>query len=64
LRHRRHARVEDRIRAAKDIAWIQRLALIEWAQKAAPKRLRLRLFSVARRLIRTAANTISTAAAV
>lgn len=80
LRHRRHARVEDRIRAAKDtglrnlpfhdftqnqiwlqitalaqelIAWTQRLALTGWAQKAEPKRLRLRLFSVAGHLVHT-----------
>lgn len=80
LRHRRHARVEDRIRAAKDtglrnlpfhdaaqnrvwleicalaadlIAWTQRLALTGWARVAEPKRLRLRLFSVAGRLVRT-----------
>ena len=81
LRHRRHARVEDRIRAAKDtglrnlpfqdaaqnqvwleicalaadlIAWTQRLALSGWAQMAEPKRLRLRIFGVAGRLIRIA----------
>jgi hypothetical protein len=81
LRHRRHARVEDRIRAAKDtglrnlpfhdatqnqiwleicalaqdlIAWTQRLALSGWARVAEPKRLRLRLFSVAGWLVRTA----------
>jgi Transposase DDE domain group 1 len=81
LRHRRHARVEDRIRAAKDtglrnfpfhnltqnqiwlqitalaadlIAWTQRLALSGWARLAEPKRLRLRLFSVAGYLVRTA----------
>jgi Transposase DDE domain group 1 len=81
LRHRRHARVEDRIRTAKDtglrnlpfhdaaqnavwleicalaadlIAWTQRLALTGWARVAEPKRLRLRLFSVAGRLVRTA----------
>jgi hypothetical protein len=80
LRHRRHARVEDRIRAAKDtglrnlpfhdftqnqiwlqiatlatdlIAWTQRLALTGWAQKAEPKRLRLRIFSVAGHLVHT-----------
>jgi hypothetical protein len=80
LRHRRHARVEDRIRAAKDtglrnlpfhdaaqnrvwlevcalaadlIAWTQRLALTGWARLAEPKRLRLRLFGVAARLVRT-----------
>jgi Transposase DDE domain group 1 len=81
LRHRRHARVEDRIRAAKDtglrnlpfhnaaqnaiwleicalaqdlIAWTQRLALTGWARLAEPKRLRLRLFNLAGRLVRTA----------
>lgn len=80
LRHRRHARVEDRIRAAKDtglrnlpfhdhaqnqiwlqitalaqdlLAWTQRLALTGWAQKAEPKRLRLRIFNVAGHLVRT-----------
>jgi len=80
LRHRRHARVEDRIRAGKDtglrnlpfhdaaqnrvwlevcalaadlIAWTQRLALTGWARVAEPKRLRLRLFGVAGRLVRT-----------
>jgi hypothetical protein len=80
LRHRRHARVEDRIRAAKDtglrhlpfhdlaqnqiwlqitalaqhlLAWTQRLALTGWARKAEPKRLRLRIFSVAGYLVRT-----------
>jgi hypothetical protein len=81
LRHRRHARVEDRIRTAKDtglrnlpfhdaaqnqvwleicalaqdlIAWMQRLALTGWARGAEPKRLRLRIFGVAGRLIHTA----------
>lgn len=81
LRHRHHARVEDRIRAGKDtglanlpfhnadqnqiwleicalaadlIAWTQRLALTGWAAVAEPKRLRLRLFAVAGRLVRTA----------
>ena len=81
VRHRRHARVEDRIRAAKDtglrnlpfhdaaqnqiwleicalaadlIAWTQRLSCTGWAATAEPKRLRLRLFAVAGRLIRTA----------
>jgi hypothetical protein len=80
LRHRRHARVEDRIRAAKDtglrnlpfhnltqnqiwlqitalaadlLAWTQRLALTGWARLAEPKRLRLRIFSVAGHLVRT-----------
>jgi hypothetical protein len=81
LRHRRHARVEDRIRAAKDtglrnlpfhdatqnqiwleicalaqdlIAWTQHLALPGWARIAEPKRLRLRIFTVAGWLVRTA----------
>lgn len=81
VRHRRHARVEDRIRAAKDtclrnlpfhdaaqnqiwleicalatelIAWMQRLACTGWAVTAEPKRLRLRVFGVTGRLIRTA----------
>jgi hypothetical protein len=81
LRHRRHARVEDRIRAAKDtglrnlpfhdatqnqiwleicalaqdlIAWTQHLALSGWARVAEPKRLRLRVFSVAGWPVRTA----------
>lgn len=80
LRHRRHARVEDRIRAGKDtglrnlpfhdaaqnrvwleicalaaelLAWTQRLALTGWARIAEPKRLRLRLFSTAGRLVRS-----------
>jgi hypothetical protein len=80
LRHRRHARVEDRIRAGKDtglcnlpfhdaaqnrvwlevcalaaelIAFTQRLALTGWARIAEPKRLRLRLFGVAGRVVRT-----------
>jgi hypothetical protein len=80
LRHRRHARVEDRIRAAKDtglrnlpfhdhaqnqiwlqitalaqdlLAWTQRLALTGEYRLAEPKRLRLRIFGVAARLIRT-----------
>jgi hypothetical protein len=80
LRHRRHARVEDRIRAAKDtglrnlpfhdhaqnqiwlqisalaqdlIAWTQRLALTGEHRLAEPKRLRLRIFSVAGHLVRT-----------
>lgn len=80
LRHRRHARVEDRIRAGKDtglrnlpfhdaaqnrvwleicalaaelIAFTQRLALTGWARIAEPKRLRLHLFSVAGRVVRT-----------
>ena len=81
LRHRRHARVEDRIRTAKDtglrnlpfhnaaqnqvwleicalaqdlITWTQRLALTGWARVAEPKRLRLRIFGVAGRIVRTA----------
>jgi hypothetical protein len=85
LRHRRHARVEDRIRAAKDTglrnlpfhdatqnqiwleicalaaeltAWMQRLALTEAHRVAEPKRLRLRIFGVAGRLVRTARRTI------
>jgi hypothetical protein len=85
LRHRRHARVEDRIRCGKDtglrnlpfhdfaqnqvwleicalaadlIAWTQRLALTGAHRIAEPKRLRLRLFSVAGRLVRTARHTI------
>jgi hypothetical protein len=80
LRHRRHARVEDRIRAGKDtglrnlpfhdaaqnrvwleicalaadlIAWTQRVALTGSARVAEPKRLRLRLFGVAGRVVRT-----------
>ena len=78
LRHRRRARAEDRIRAAKDtgltnlplhdftsnqiwcalvalaadlLAWMQTLALIEHpARRWEPKRLRLRLLSIAGRL--------------
>lgn len=80
LRHRRHARVEDRIRTGKDtglrnlpfhdaaqnrvwleicalaaelIAFTQRLALTGWARIAEPKRLRLRLFGIAGRVVRT-----------
>lgn len=80
LRHRRHARVEDRIRTGKDtglrnlpfhdfaqnqvwleisalaadlLAWLQRLALVGVHRLAEPKRLRLRIFGVAGRLIRT-----------
>lgn len=79
LHHRRHARVEDRIRAAKDtglrnlpfttprktrwleicalaadlIAWTQRLALTGAHRLAEPKRLRLRLFGVAGRMVTT-----------
>lgn len=85
VRHRRHARVEDRIRAAKDtglrnrpfhdatqnqiwleicalaadlIASTQRLACTGWAAEAEPKRLRLRPFAVAGRLVRTARRRI------
>jgi hypothetical protein len=82
LRHRRWARAEDRIRAAKDsglanlplhdfasnqiwcaivalaadlLAWMQTLALTEHpARLWEPKRLRLRLFSIAGRLAVTA----------
>lgn len=80
LRHRRRARVEDRIRAAKDTglanlplhsfaqnqiwtelvalaqdltAWAQTLALTGEARQWEPKRLRLRLFHAAGRLVRT-----------
>jgi Transposase DDE domain group 1 len=79
LRHRRRARCEDRIRAAKDTglrnlplhgfaqnqiwcelvamaceltAWMQMLALDGTARRWEPKRLRLRLFSAAGRLVR------------
>jgi hypothetical protein len=79
LRHRRRARCEDRIRAAKDtglrnlplqgfaqnqiwceivamacelLAWMQMLALDGKARRWEPKRLRLRLFSAAGRLVR------------
>jgi DDE family transposase len=79
LRHRRRARCEDRIRAAKDtglrnlplhgyaqnqiwcevvamacelLAWMQMLALTGKARRWEPKRLRLRLFTAAGRLIR------------
>ncbi|WP_405140689.1 IS1380 family transposase [Sphaerisporangium sp. NBC_01403] len=79
LRHRRRARCEDRIRAAKDtglrnlplhdfaqnqiwleivalacelLAWMQMLALEGHARRYEPKRLRLRLFAVAARLVR------------
>ncbi|MEV4325684.1 IS1380 family transposase [Microbispora rosea] len=79
LRHRRRARCEDRIRAAKDtglrnlplhdftqnqiwteivalacelLAWMQMLALDGPAHRYEPKRLRLRLFAVAARLVR------------
>lgn len=82
LRHRRRARCEDRIRAAKDTglanlplhgfdqnriwcaivqlaceltAWLQMLALHEHpARRWEPKRLRLRLFSIAARITRHA----------
>jgi hypothetical protein len=79
LRHRRRARCEDRIRAAKDtglrnlplhgyaqnqiwceivtlacelLAWMQLLALTGPARRWEPKRLRLRLFAVAGRIVR------------
>ena len=79
LRHRRRARCEDRIRAAKDtglrnlplhgfaqnqiwceitamacemLAWLQMLALPGAARGWEPKRLRLRIFAVAGRLVR------------
>jgi hypothetical protein len=79
LRHRRRARCEDRIRAAKDtglrnlplhgfaqnqvwceivamacelLAWMTMLALTGPARRWEPKRLRLRLFSVAGRIVR------------
>jgi Transposase DDE domain group 1 len=79
LRHRRRARCEDRIRAAKDTglrnlplhgfdqnqircelvamaseltAWMQMLALDGPARRWEPKKLRLRLFSAAGRLVR------------
>ena len=78
LRHRRRARCEDRIRAAKDtglrnlplqgfgqnqiwceivamacelLAWMAMLALNGHARRWEPKRLRLRLFSAAGRII-------------
>ena len=81
LRHRRRARCEDRIRAAKDtglrnlplkgfaqnqvwceivalacelLAWTQMLALTGTARRWEPKRLRLRIFAVAGRLVRSA----------
>ncbi|HEY2697687.1 MAG TPA: transposase [Pseudonocardiaceae bacterium] len=80
LRHRRHARVEDRIRCGKDtelrnlpfrdfaqnqvwleicalatdlIAWTQRLALTGAQRVTEPKRLQLRLFGVADRLVQS-----------
>jgi hypothetical protein len=79
LRHRRRARCEDRIRAAKDTglrnlplhgfnqnqiwcelvamaceltAWMQMLALDGPARRWEPKRLRLRLFTAAGRIVR------------
>jgi hypothetical protein len=79
LRHRRRARCEDRIRAAKDtglhnlplhgyaqnqiwceiaplacelIAWTQMLALTGTTRRWEPKRLRLRLFAAAGRIVR------------
>jgi hypothetical protein len=85
LRHRRRARVEDRIRAAKDtglanlpyrdsasnqiwcelvllaadlLAWMQLLGLNGEHALAEPKRLRLHLFSIAGRLVRTARRTV------
>jgi Transposase DDE domain group 1 len=84
LRHRRRARCEDRIRAAKDtglrnlplhgfaqnqiwcelvamaselLAWMQMLALDGPARAWEPKRLRLRLFSAAGRLVRSGRRT-------
>ena len=80
LRHRRRARCEDRIRAAKDtglrnlplhgydqnqiwceiaalacelLAWTQMLALTGHARRWEPKRLRLRLFAIAGRIVRS-----------
>jgi DDE family transposase len=80
LRHRRRARCEDRIRAAKDtglrnlplhgyaqnqiwceivamacevLAWAQLLALTGPARRWEPKRLRLRIFSAAGRIVRS-----------
>jgi Transposase DDE domain group 1 len=80
LRHRRRARCEDRIRAAKDtglrnlplhgytqnqiwcelvamacelLAWTQMLALHGPARRWEPKRMRLRLFSAAGRIVST-----------
>ena len=80
LRHRRRARCEDRIRAAKDtglrnlpfhgfaqnqiwcelvamacelLAWTQMLALPGPARRWEPKRIRLRLFSAAGRIVST-----------
>ena len=79
LRHRRRARCEDRIRAAKDsglrnlplhgyaqnqvwcevvalacelLAWMAMLAFTGPARRWEPRRLRLRLFSVAGRIVR------------
>ena len=85
-RHRAHARVEDRIRIAKDTGlrnlplhdldqnriwcalvalacevttWAQMLALTEHpARRWEPKRLRLRIFSIAARLARSARRTL------
>jgi len=84
LRHRRRARCEDRIRAAKDTglrnlplhgfgqnqvwcelvamaceltAWMQMLALDGPARAWEPKRLRLRLFTTAGRLVRSGRRT-------
>jgi Transposase DDE domain group 1 len=85
LRHRRRARCEDRIRAAKDTglanlplhgfdqnriwcalvqlaleltAWLQMLGLHDHAARRwEPKRLRLRLFSIAGRITRHARRT-------
>jgi hypothetical protein len=91
LRHRRRARAEDRIRAAKDtglrnlplhdftqnqiwcaivtlacelITWMQLLAFTDadgnshQARRWEPKRLRLRLFSIAARIARTGRRVI------
>jgi Transposase DDE domain group 1 len=79
LRHRRRARCEDRIRAAKDtglrnlplhgfaqnqiwceivalacelLAWMQMLAITGKARRWEPRRLRLRLFAIAGRIVR------------
>lgn len=85
LRHRRRARVEDRIRTGKDtglanlpyqdaasnqiwlelallaqdlLAWLQLLALDGEHALTEPKRLRLHLFTIAGRLVRSARRTI------
>jgi DDE family transposase len=85
LRHRRHARVEDRIRTGKDtglrnlpyhdtapnrvwlaiaalaqdlLAWCARLALPAPAASYEPKRLRLRILTVAGRIVTTARRRI------